>query len=154
DEWAAAQLPAVVGKAPRGQPRGRVGKHTNLFGVGMLRNARDGGTYIPSTRVDRGNHHRTLIPSAKLDGRGEPASFPLPVFEEAILTRLREIDPHEILNGDQGPDETLALSGELAKVAASIASIEQEMDAHGESPTLYRRLRAKEDEHRELTERL
>src|SRR5262249_45589373 len=144
DEWAAAQLPAVVGKPARGQPRGRVGKHTNLFGVDMLRNARDGGTYIPSTRVDRGNHHRTLIPSASQDGRGAAVSFPLPVFEQAILSRLREIDPHDILNGDSGPDESLSLAAELARVESGIAALNADMDEHGESPTLMKRVRDKE----------
>jgi hypothetical protein len=63
---------------------------------------------------------------------------------------------HELLNGDgQSPaDESLTLAAELARVEASILSITAEMDAHGESPTLYKRLRLKEGDHKRLKAKL
>ncbi|MBI1917685.1 MAG: recombinase family protein [Planctomycetes bacterium] len=147
DDWNAAQ-------GARGRKRGRVGKHIHLFDRGMIRDARDGGTYLPATKTDNGKHTRALIPTASLEGRGKCVSFPLATFEAAVLSKLREIDPHEILNGDSGPDESLTLAGELARVEASLALISQEMDDHGESPTLFKRLRAKEEEYRDLDRRL
>src|SRR5262249_54735086 len=63
-------------------------------------------------------------------------------------------DPQEILNGDQGPDESLVLAGEMDRIENAIAAIAADLDAHGESPTLYRRLREKEAEKAALAPRL
>jgi DNA invertase Pin-like site-specific DNA recombinase len=134
------------------QPKGRQGKHADLF-AGLLRDARDGGTYYAATRTDGGKHSRVLINTNAAEGREPCRSFPLPTFERAILSRLAELDPHEILNGGE-PDETGPLAAELAGVEASIASITAEMDAHGESPTLYARLRQKEARQAELVQDL
>jgi hypothetical protein len=84
----------------------------------------------------------------------EYVSFPLDLFERAILSRLQEINPHDILNGENGPDETMVLSGELSNVETSIALIVKEMDEHGESPTLFQRLRRLEERQKQLSEKL
>lgn len=84
----------------------------------------------------------------------EYVSFSYAVFEEAILKLLREIDPREVLNGGPGTDEIAALSGKLARVEMSIAAIDADLDANGESPVLFKRLRAKEVEKRVLAEQL
>jgi DNA invertase Pin-like site-specific DNA recombinase len=149
EEWLAAR----AGAAERKNKPGRVGKHVNVF-AGLLRNARDGDTYYAATRTERGTHHRILINTASAEGRAPCYSFPLATFERAVLSLLREIDPHEILNGDSGPDETLALSGQITRVDESIALIEADMNEHGESPTLFKRLRAQEDLKRDLVKRL
>jgi hypothetical protein len=126
----------------------RQGKHLNLF-AGLLVNALDGDPYIAASK--RG---RVLVTQKSNEGGGVARSIPLHVFEDALFKCLKEIDPHAILNGDDGPDETLALGGELEQVRAAIAAIEAELDEHGESPTLYRRLRTKEDRERDLVARL
>jgi hypothetical protein len=137
---------------------GAIGEHVNVF-AGLLRHARDGDTYFATTRSH--NHPqkgrvrwRVLINTAS-DGRSATCwSFPFDSFEAAILSMLREIDPHEILNGDQGPDEALALAGRVAEVDSAIALIEADLDEHGESAALFRRLRAKEAEKRDLDAKL
>lgn len=49
--------------------------------------------------------------------RGERGSiFPLPVFERAILSKLAEIDPREVLGHDEQPDETEELAAQLARL--------------------------------------
>jgi hypothetical protein len=148
EQWEAVRR--IVGE--RRQPRGQVGKRVELFS-GLLKNARDGGSYYVATRTEDGKRNRVLLNTHAAEGRAPCWSFPLPTFEAAVLSLLQEIDPHSILNGGE-PDETLTLSAELAGVEASIASIEAEMDAHGESPTLYRRLRQKEARQAELLNRL
>jgi hypothetical protein len=50
-------------------------------------------------------------------------------------------------------DESAAITGEIAAVEESIKAIEADLDAHGESPTLYRRLREKEARLAELGRR-
>jgi DNA invertase Pin-like site-specific DNA recombinase len=138
-------LDKKTGKAQESKPRTFV----NLF-ADLLKNARDGKSYLATTRDDEGGNRRVLINYSALEGRAHYYAFPLPVFEEAILSCLREIDPHEIINGDAGPDETLVLAGELALVEQSITSLATELELHGESPTLFKRLREQETKKREL----
>jgi DNA invertase Pin-like site-specific DNA recombinase len=154
--WLAARAAA----AERGKAPGRIGKNSNVF-AGLVRHARDGDTYFQTTkydchrgRVNRSAPQRILINTWAAEGSAPCCSFPFDVFERAILSCLQEIDPHEILNGDHGPDEALALAGHLAEVESSIALISREMDEHGESPTLFKRLRAKEQLQRDLAARL
>lgn len=151
EQFWAAQAGVNLGRSEcrLSERRPRVGKHVNLFS-GLLRNARDGDSYIT-----------TYKPLPVLQTRGSEQgqegcksySFPAPVFERVILARLREIDPHDILNGSR-PDEAAPLAAELTAVEASIALLGAEMDEHGESPTLFRRLRDKEARQRELTQLL
>jgi DNA invertase Pin-like site-specific DNA recombinase len=149
DRAAGALRQRTVPGRGKGGP-GRQGKHADPF-AGLVRDARDGGIYRATTTVVKGYRYRVLRTSNSLEGRGGGGrTFQLPVFEAAVLSRLREIDPHEILNGDHGPDETLALGAELAEVESSIASIVAEMDENGDSPALFRRLRQKEARQAEL----
>ncbi len=143
-EWLAAR----AGAAQRRFSRGRLGKNINVF-ARLLRNARDGGAYY-STRKPK----HVLLSINAVEKDSSAWSFPYDTFERGVLSMLREIDPHEILNGDSGPDETLVLSGEVARVESSIALIDAEMNEHGESPTLFRRLREKEALLRDLAKKL
>jgi DNA invertase Pin-like site-specific DNA recombinase len=133
DEWLAA-------RAGLSQRRGRQGRvrhgRVNLF-AGLLRGAHDGLPYhvIMRQHGTGKNQDRAkalmLVAGASADRRGPSLSFPAQVFEEAVLSCLREIDPQEILNGDQGPDETLALAARLAGVGAELADAKAFMDANG-----------------------
>jgi DNA invertase Pin-like site-specific DNA recombinase len=149
EEWDAAR----AGAAQRRRRAGRIGNNVNLF-TGLLRNARDGDKFFYGYRPERRAVPRYLFNEAGKDGRTRYECFPANIFERAVLDLLREINPQEILNGDSGPDETLILSGQLTQVQNSIDLISAEMDAHGESPTLFRRLREKEDQYRDLAAKL
>jgi hypothetical protein len=158
-EWLAARA-AVSGrftckKGWRLRPVSKYG--ANAF-QGLLRHARDGDLYYVTTRTEAGKntHQRTLVTarSTKARLKAPAQSFPYTTFEAALLSLLREINPHEILNGDQEPDETLALAGELAGVEASIAALAADLEAHGDSPTLFQRIRQKESRKAELVKRL
>lgn len=155
EEWYAARAGAAARKQPDGayrQTPGRVGERVELFS-GLLKNARDGGSYYVATRTDGGKHTRVLINTNAAEGRAPCYSFPLATFEAAVLSCLREIDPHEILNGDHGPDESLALAGELAHVEAKIDELAAEL-LKGDVTALARVLRQLEDKKRDLSERL
>jgi DNA invertase Pin-like site-specific DNA recombinase len=143
---------ARLGRKERHRRPGRLTGDVNVF-QGLLRGARDGMSYAAAAESLK-QSYRILRSTAPRSGEGKPYSFPYAVFERAVLSQLAEIDPHEILNGDGGPDETLALSGQLAEVESSITLICREMDEHGESPTLFKRLRAKEELQRDLAARL
>jgi hypothetical protein len=111
----------------------RIGKHINLF-AGLVKNARDGDDYIAATKPVR-----VLVNARSQAGGGRAYSFPLPVFETAVLGCLREIKPHDILNGDSGPDESLVLAGQLAAVEAELAVIDADVAANGYNPAAGRR---------------
>jgi len=150
DEWQEAQ-------GARGRKRGRISKHIDLF-ARLIVGARGEGSYFTTTRVCRSRnsrkHVRLLIPTDSNTGRVPCVSFPAVTFERAVLSCLKELDPHEILNGDAPPDESRVLSAELERLKASIAAIVAEMDLHGESDVLFKRLRTKEAEHRDIAARL
>jgi hypothetical protein len=156
-EWAAARAEAgrrrvklADGMHPQG---GRVGERVELFS-GLLKDARTGTSYFVETRNDEAGRRRVLRTAASTQGHGNAYTFPQPTFEAAVLSCLREIDPHEMLNGDPGPDESQVLAGELERVRQSIALIVAEMNERGESRVLFDRLRVKEEEEGRLSERL
>jgi hypothetical protein len=94
-----------------------------------------------------------LINTAATEGRARGYTFPFVTFEAAVLSLLAEIDPHDILNGDNGPDETLVLAGQLAGVEARIAELEAEL-VKGDVASLARVLRQLEGQKEELAGRL
>jgi DNA invertase Pin-like site-specific DNA recombinase len=150
EEWLAARAGVDQRYLKRGGSRG----HFNFFSS-LLWDARSQTSYVATTAPARNNgDRRILINTDSKEGRAPLRSFPLPIFEKAVLSCLHEIDPHKILNGDTGPDETQILAGELARVDSAIAAIVADLDAHGESATQHARLRAKEAEKKDLAEKL
>ncbi len=130
-------------------------KYVNVFS-GLLKDPHDGGAYYVATRSSAryGRTWRVLLNINSAEGRAPARSFPFETFERAVLSMLREVDPHDILNGDgDGPDETLVLSGELARVEGKIAELEAEL-LKGDVATLAKVLRRLEAQKRELAERL
>jgi DNA invertase Pin-like site-specific DNA recombinase len=155
DEFNAAR----AGCAQRKVSRGRLGKHVNVFS-GLLTCASDGESYFCTAsfgsrqRGGRGSWVRVLKNTASLQGRSKCRTFPFASFESAVLSALAELDPHEILNGDEGPDESLALSRELDGVTAELADAAAFMDESGFSPTIGRRITALEARKADLAARL
>lgn len=150
DIWLAARAAAEQ----RRRKRGRYSKHLNVF-AGLLRDARDGGSYYVVHRGPcREKYQYVLINGESVEGRAPARAFPFASFEQGVLALLREIDAAALVESDAEPDEALVLGGELARVETSIAVLGADMDEHGESPTLLKRLRQKEARQRELIERL
>ncbi len=131
-EWDRAQAPR-----PQKGSRTRIGKHVNLF-AGLVTNARNGDAYIAATKPNR-----VLISAGHQEGRCPSWSFPLAVFEWAILSALGEIDPREILNGHDEPDPIIGLTASLTSVEARIGALEAELES-GDVPSVVRGLRALE----------
>src|SRR5262249_30186148 len=146
DEWQLARQKA----ATRYRKPGRVGAVVNVF-QGLIKGAIDGESYVVGSQSSK-NPHAVLRSAAPRKGIGRCASFPLYVFEQAILGALRELDPSEILHSDR-PDQTLRLAGELAGVEERIAAIEDEL-LSGSVPALTRGLRRLECQRQDLAESL
>jgi DNA invertase Pin-like site-specific DNA recombinase len=151
-EFLAARAGAAERKGRGGrEPDPEKGGRVNLF-AGMIRDARDGGTFFTAT-ARGGSANRVLINTAGAEGRAKYVSFPAEVFEAAVLAKLAEIDPHDILNGDHAPDEAAVLAGELVGLESKIAELEAEL-REGDVAALARVLRRLEAEKKELGERL
>jgi DNA invertase Pin-like site-specific DNA recombinase len=105
--------------------RRRVGRHIDLF-AGLLKDGRDGESYIAATRLTRCGGERppqrVLIRAKSQDADGGTWSFPLPTFERAVLSSLGEVDLDELL-GPAAPDLRPALQAELEDVRARKARI-------------------------------
>jgi DNA invertase Pin-like site-specific DNA recombinase len=109
--------------ANRRNKAGRIGKAcVNVF-ANLLHDARDGGTFL---RVNKGKKGSgvALAPYKATQGVGKYVAFPFDVFERAVLSCLREIDPGEILpKKDRSGEKVLALSGKLQEVQDRITRI-------------------------------
>jgi DNA invertase Pin-like site-specific DNA recombinase len=150
DEWQAMRRSMAQRRARPGRPaKGRM----NVF-QGILFDARDGATLQMQEKGKKGGG-RILVSYKAIHGveGSKFVGFPFDTFEAAVLSCLREIDPHEILNGDTGPDETLALAGELARVEARIAELEAEL-LEGDVAALAKVLRQLEAQKKDLAEKL
>jgi hypothetical protein len=106
DDFHAAAAGAKSRKRNRGAKKD--GAPLNLF-ARILKDARDGESYFMTGRADRGTTHYVLQNLASTQGRARCYSFPYAAFELAILRKLREIKPEDIL-GKQPPDEVTALT--------------------------------------------
>jgi DNA invertase Pin-like site-specific DNA recombinase len=146
---------AVFRRKVSGRGKGgaeRQGKHADPF-AGLIRDGLDGAPYVAWTQTTAPYRYRILRNANACEGRkGGGPSFPLPVFEAAVLSCLRELDPHEIINGDH-PDESLALAGQLAGLEARIAELEAAL-LDGDVAALARALRTLEERKRELAKAL
>lgn len=147
-EWDAARPKRLPGEEKAPRKATRVGKHVNLW-AGLVFNARNHEPYYAATKGVR-----YLISRDALETISDPDLIKLDNFEDAVLECLREIDPHEILNGASGPDEATELGKQFAGVEAELAEANAFMDAHGFSESIGRRVVALEDRKRDLAARL
>jgi DNA invertase Pin-like site-specific DNA recombinase len=118
-EWYAAR----AALADRQKRPGRLpNRHINIFSC-LLRDALDGGAIHEEAR---GASRRRLTSYGAARGLDGPhcAPFSATVFEAAILSRLREIDPAEVLpKRDRGADKSLLLAGRLAELDGEIEKV-------------------------------
>jgi DNA invertase Pin-like site-specific DNA recombinase len=151
-EW----LKARGGTAQRVKRPGRVGEYVNVF-AGLITNALDGDSYFADLRPPskgRGGYRRVLANGSWCAGRAGLTSFPLPTFERAIFSALREVDPREVLPRDEAPDEARGLEEEIAGVTAELSAAADFMAANGFSATIGKRITNLEDRKRDLEARL
>jgi hypothetical protein len=124
----------------------------NLF-AGLLTDVVTSTSLFATTRVDAGQCKKILMSTAAAQGLARCVSFPVSTFERAVLSRLREIDPKEILGGNGIHDEVARLEGELTALDSRLALLEREL-ASGDVPSIARVLRSLEPSRKELAEKL
>jgi DNA invertase Pin-like site-specific DNA recombinase len=165
-------FPAVVDEATFAKARACLGDRRNRRAArgslvlnvfsGLLRDARVRGpngqpvSYVAAERVEKdGRRHHVLMSASDTAADGRKAgSFPLEVFEPAVLGLLREVDPRELLPPGGEADEVLTLAGELSAVEARIAELEAELAGDGDVPALARVLRQLEARRKDMAGRL
>lgn len=132
----------------RRNPPGAIGEEVaNLFG-GLLRHARDGQSYYAATRSEGGVIYRVLLNRSSVQGQSRAYTFPLRVFERAILKCLEELDPAEVV--EPAPVETVsALRGELNLLRERKAALALEL-LKGDVAAIAQALRQVEAREREL----
>jgi DNA invertase Pin-like site-specific DNA recombinase len=150
EEWFAAR----AALSNRRQKAGRIGKSSiNVF-ANLLHDARDGG---PLHRVDKGKKGGgpTLVSYRASQGTGRYVSFPLVVFERAVLSCLREIDPRDVLpKNDYSGERVLSLSGRLQAVADQKERIKAKLLHSPDVDSLVDVLRTLEEKQKALGEQL
>jgi len=153
DTWDRAQ----TALAQRKDKPGRVGKKSLSIFSGLLRDAASGGRILVSSQT-RGSgknrqKRRVLVTAASMEGREKSVSFPLDVFEPAVLSCLKEIDPADVMDSEPA-GESASLAAELARVKQSMGAIVADLEENGDSPAILKRLRDKESSHASLSRRL
>jgi DNA invertase Pin-like site-specific DNA recombinase len=130
---------ARAGAAQRHDKPGRPAKIINPF-AHLLRDARSGAGYQARNRREpvwdrvskrrvrspSGRQHMVLEAATAKEGRAAD-SFPFTVFERAIFSCLREVDPGEVLGLDDTPQEIAVLEGQRERVRAERAEVKADM---------------------------
>jgi DNA invertase Pin-like site-specific DNA recombinase len=105
----------------------RQGKYVNLF-KSMLRHARDGEGFVLHNKGTAKKPELVLVNAVGEGGRGKCYTFPYPLFEEAILRHLSEVDPAEILpRQGEAPDRVEVLRAQLKNIRADLARIQDDL---------------------------
>ena len=140
-----------------GRSASRESRYVNVF-KGLLHHARDGEGYVLSNNKTTAAPQLVLINASGMEGRAKCHTFPYPVFEEAILSQLREVDPHDVLPSEgDAPNKADVLRAKLDNVHSDLAGLKEDLKA-GYSKSLADVLRGREQEEErlaaELTEEL
>jgi DNA invertase Pin-like site-specific DNA recombinase len=145
--------------ARRKDKRGPVGeKVATLFG-GLLRDAitQDHLRIAWQTRGVKGKtrcKRRVLVTAKSMEGAAPSLSFPHEIFEQAILSLLKEVNPADVL-GKEPESESAAVAAELAVKEQRMRLIEAELVGdEGDVPVLIRSARKLSEECDGLRKRL
>jgi DNA invertase Pin-like site-specific DNA recombinase len=146
DEWFQAHGAMALRKLKGGRPaKSRI----NIF-TGLLRDATDGSSVIVVDKGSKGGPGLVSYRAFNGVAGSKYTSFPLPVFERAVLSCLREISPSDILPNQQNPDQTLALSGQLTQIETRIERLKTKLKTDDEIDSLVDVLRDLEQQRREV----
>jgi DNA invertase Pin-like site-specific DNA recombinase len=149
---------AQAALAQRKDRPGRVGAKVASLFTGLLWEAQTQSRMLIAwqTRGLKGKRVRcrVLVSADSMEGRSASVSFPYPVFEEAVLSLLREVRAADVV-GDEPEGEATTLAAERAALEQRMRQIEDELaGAGGDVPALARVLRRLDEQHEELLARL
>ncbi len=142
----AGQQGRLEGGGARNGKRGvRQGKYVNVF-KGLLTHARDGEGFLLHNKGTAAEPELILVNASGEGGRGRCWTFPYPVFEEAVLNLLAEVDPRDVLPREkETPNKVDVLRAKLEAVRRDVAGLQEELRG-GFSKAIAALLREKEGE--------
>jgi DNA invertase Pin-like site-specific DNA recombinase len=145
---------ARLNKDVRGRTvRAREVRYVNVF-KSMLRHARDGEGFLLHNKGTAARPELLLINASGNGGRGKGWTFPYPLFEDAILTFLKEVSPADVLpKGHESPGTAEVLRTKLNAIRQDVAGLQQDLKA-GYSKALSAVLREKEIEEERVATQL
>jgi DNA invertase Pin-like site-specific DNA recombinase len=154
ETWKRAQ--AAI--ARRKDKPGRIGHKVASLFSGLLWDARTHSRMAIASQnsgspgVRRRN--RVLMSADALEGKAKVISFPYAVFEEAVLSLLREVNVKKLL-GDQPESEADLLTIEHDGIKARIRAIEEKLvEADEEQGTFMKVLRSLNEKRQDVLKRL
>jgi DNA invertase Pin-like site-specific DNA recombinase len=128
-------------------------KYVNIF-KSLLRHARDGEGFLLHNKGTSARPELLLVNTSGNEGRSSCSTFPYPIFEEAVLRLLRELDPSDILPKEKQERSKLdLLRARLANVRQDISGLQAEL-REGFSKALSAVLRDKEAEEEKVANEL
>lgn len=148
DQWHASR----AAMASRRLTGGRGSPRVNLWQA-IAHDARDGARLSMMVK-----DQATLVNTQAVVGANgsKYISFPMHAFDEAVLGRLRELDPRDILpEHDASADKALALAGKLADIEGRITAIQANLiDGDGATGPLMDAIRKLETKRAEIAAEL
>jgi hypothetical protein len=156
DESTWLQAQAALARR-KGNP-GPIGeKVATLFG-GLLHDAITGDhlriTWQMSGTKGDYARRRSLVTVRSMEGKIPSRNFPAEIFENAVLSLLKEVNPADVL-GKEPESESTAVAAELAIKEQRSRQIEAELAGDGDDvPALVRVLRKLDDDCSDLRKRL
>jgi DNA invertase Pin-like site-specific DNA recombinase len=151
--WLQAQA-ALRRRVDKPGPTGE--KVATLFG-GLLRDASSGERLHIAWQTrgapGRRSKRRVLVTAGSMEGRIPTVSFPHDIFETAVLSLLKEINPADVL-AEEPKSESLAVAAELAEKEQRAQQVEMELASGDDVPALARALRKLSEECDQLRKRL
>jgi DNA invertase Pin-like site-specific DNA recombinase len=122
-------------------------RHVNVF-RGLLTDALDGEGYCLQFQSAGGKRRLVLRNNAGHAGHARNVTFPYPVFEEAVLGLLAEVNPEDVLPREAGPSRATVLHAKLQGIRDDVSKLQEELQS-GFSKALAAVLRKKEAEEEE-----
>ncbi len=154
----ATWLQAQAALARRREKPGRLGNKVPALFSGLLHDARTQGRMLIAwqTRGVKGKTRqraRVLVSASSMEGRTPSVSFPAAVFEEAVLSKLDEIDPADVI-GEEPAGESVELTSELTVMEHRRQQIEEQLaGTDGDVAALARVLRTVDEKCQDLRRR-
>jgi DNA invertase Pin-like site-specific DNA recombinase len=155
DEWFAAKAARQNrDKRSPGRPTARA-EHVGIFPA-MIRDALTGGKFTTGGRVSGGTYYRVLLCDEYKRHAGACVSFPLAVWERAVLSKLAEIDARDVLPaGDDGAGRVAELADALAGIEGRLAALKAKLiEGDDEVSGLMDALRALETRRKDTADEL
>jgi len=152
---AALEKRVIIMKDENGRPvrRGtRQRKHINLF-AGLLHNATDGEGWFCHNKGTVKKPDLILINASGIGGHTKCITFPLPIFERAVLGLMKEVSAKDLAPSVDGLTPVDVMSAKLQDLGEHISALADDL-RKGYSSALTTVLREKEAEHAKIKDEL